>query len=166
MSESLQCPYCESNEIRKAVKEIHSAILLGIPQLAKYERGQKTTYTECECLECGRKFSEGEGKRQKEVEPEPGWVGRSLTVESRLGVKVPAEVTAQEVTVRVQTRVGEVIAKDQLEIQMKTAIINFDSPLLVWDADKLIGVMWGSGVSKEGYSIGIVQLVTKRHHCT
>jgi hypothetical protein len=142
------------------MKEIHSAMLLGVPQLAKYERGQKTTYTECECLDCGKKFSEGEGARGEEV-VKPQWVGRSLTVESRLGVKVPAEVTSQEIAVRVQTKFGEVIAKGQLEIEMKTAIINFDSPLLVSDADKLVGIMWGSGVSKEGHSIGIVQLITK-----
>jgi hypothetical protein len=59
------------------------------------------------------------------------------------------------------TKFGEVIANKQLEIEMKTAIINFDSPLLVSDADKLVGIMWRSGVSKEGYSIGIVQLITK-----
>lgn len=93
------------------------------------------------------------------VSTKPAWVGRKLTVETRLHVKVEAEVIGEDVTVRVQTRTGEVTASHQLQIEMRYAIINMDSPLLVMDSDRLVGLMWGSGISPAGYSMGVVQLI-------
>lgn len=80
----------------------------------------------------------------------PAWVGRKLT----------AEVIAENVTVRVQMRTGEVVtAKHQLQVEMRYAIINMDSPLLVMESGKLVGTMWARGISPAGYSMGVVQLI-------
>lgn len=87
------------------------------------------------------------------------WIGRKLTIESRLGMKVEAEVIAEDVTVRVQTKTGEVTAKHQLHVEMKYGVINMDSPLLVMDSEKVVGIMWASGISPNRYSMGVVQLI-------
>ena len=90
----------------------------------------------------------------------PAWVGRKLVVETRLHVKVDAEVIAEDVTVRVQMQTGEVVtAKHQLEIEMRYALINMDSPLLVTESERLVGIMWARGISPAGYSMGVVQLL-------
>lgn len=93
----------------------------------------------------------------------PAWGGKKLTVETRLHVKVEAEVIGEDVTVRVQTRTGEVVtAGHQLQIEMRYAVINMDSPLLVMDSSRLVGIMWASGISPAGYSMGVVQLIESR----
>jgi hypothetical protein len=90
----------------------------------------------------------------------PIWVGRKLTVETRLHVKVDAEVIAEGVAVRVEMQNGTVVnATHQLEVEMRYALINMDSPLLVMDSEKLMGIMWARGVSPAGYSMGVVQLL-------
>jgi hypothetical protein len=55
---------------------------------------------------------------------------------------------------------GEVVtAKHQLEIEMRYALINMDSPLLVTESERLVGIMWARGISPAGYSMGVVQLL-------
>jgi hypothetical protein len=88
------------------------------------------------------------------------WVGRKLTIETRFHVKVEAEVIAENVAVNVQMQTGEVVtAGHQLQVEMRYALINMDSPLLVMDSDKLVGIMWAKGLSPAGYSMGVVQLI-------
>ena len=80
-----------------------------------------------------------------------------MSVESRLGIKVEAEVIDEDATVRVQAKGDEVIAKHQLLVEMKYEIINMDSPLMVTYGKTLLGIMWGSGISPGRYSMGVVQ---------
>jgi hypothetical protein len=91
---------------------------------------------------------------------EPAWVGRKLTVETRLHVIVDAEVIAEGVGVRVQMSTGEIVAaKHQLQVEMRYALINMDSPLMVMESERLVGIMWARGTSPAGYSMGVVQLI-------
>ena len=88
------------------------------------------------------------------------WVRRKLTVETRLHVQVEADVIAEDVTVRVQMGNGRVVtAKHQLQVEMRYALINMDSPLMVMESGMLVGIMWARGISPAGYSMGVVQLI-------
>ena len=100
------------------------------------------------------------GQKHPTVAATPAWVGRKLVVETRLHDKVDAEVIAEDVAVRVQMQNGTLVdAKHQLEIEMRYALINMDSPLLVMESEKLMGIMWARGISPAGYSMGVVQLL-------
>jgi hypothetical protein len=172
MLEPLQCPYCKSNRIRISKKEVHSAWQIGF-KVIQYERGRKATFDEADCLNCGKTFLPGQEPLQQPITPavrsgEPQalavyplsrWAGKKLTVETRLGVSVQAEVTAENVSARVQTKGGDLLAQDQLMIEMKESVINLDSPLVVTMDNLPIGMMWASSVSPKGYTAGIVQLI-------
>jgi hypothetical protein len=68
-------------------------------------------------------------------------------------------VSTETEAVNVETRGGYVTARAQLVIEMKEAAINMDSPVMITESGIPIGIMWASGISSRGYSVGIVQSI-------
>ena len=59
------------------------------------------------------------------------------------------------------TETGYLSAYDQLLVEMKEAVINMDSPLMVLESDTLVGIMWATGQTPQGYTMGIVQPIMR-----
>ena len=57
---SYECPHCGSTNTRLTTKETHSAWQLGVPKVGHYEKGEKETFVEVKCLDCGKSFQEPE----------------------------------------------------------------------------------------------------------
>lgn len=86
-------------------------------------------------------------------------LARKLVVQTRKGMKIQADVKAINATTKVMTETGSLLAHDQVMVEMKNSVINMDSPLMVMESNKPIGIMWASGISDQGYTTGIVQLI-------
>jgi len=159
----LICPYCGSERVRVSTKEAYQGWQIGLPQFGHFEKSKKVTYSEADCLECGKSFRPelGETPTSGMRQVPHGWIGKELLVQTRKGIQVPVKVISEAASVNVLTKTGRLIADDQLLIEMKENVINMDSPLMLMDSDTPVGIMWASGVGSKGYTTGIVQPILR-----
>jgi hypothetical protein len=137
-------------------KEAYHGWQIGLPKVAEYRKGEKKTYSEADCLKCGRSFSPERGQLIPALAEQTQFKGTAV-VQTRLGVEVQGEIIADDAAVNVSSAKGIVTAHSQVLVQFKEAMINMDSPLFVIQSGTPIGIMWAMGSSREGYSMGIVQ---------
>jgi len=160
----LICPYCGSKQVRISTKEAYEGWQIGLPQFGHYKKGKKATYSEADCIECGKSFRPEQGREAPSSNTNYlpcGRLHKKLVVQTRKGIEIQAEVIAEDAAVNVMTETGYLSAYDQLLVEMKEAVINMDSPLMVLESDTLVGIMWATGQTPQGYTMGIVQPIMR-----
>jgi len=164
----LICPYCGSEQVRISTKEAYEGWQIGLPQLVRYKKGKRTTYSEAECIECGKNFRPeiGEAPSSKIKYELCGLLHKKLVIQTRKGIEIQAEVIADYVTVKVMTKTGCLAAYDQILVEMKDNVINIDSPLTVMESDTPVGIIWATGLTPQGHKMGIAQPITQSRMST
>jgi hypothetical protein len=158
----LICPYCGSKQVRISTKEAYQGWQIGLPKLAHYTKGQKASYSEADCIQCGKSFRPELGEAPSpNIDYQPydwlDWLHKKLVVETRKGLKIQAKVICVNAAVKVTTETGYLWTDDQVVVEMKESVINMDSPLMVMEFNTPVGIMWAAGLTPQGSTTGIIQ---------
>lgn len=78
-------------------------------------------------MKCGKRFPPELGETQtSDIDRPPrGSIGKQVIVQTRMGLEVPAKVI-DEAVIKVMTKIGYVLADNQLLIEMRENVINMD----------------------------------------